>query len=376
MNGQGSTSLLIRSLYQLRLLFIQFLLSPAWRVFRYGTVRLTLMTPMSQDRIAAVYTKTQQRSERPPPILDPSAPTQQSTLAENWRVVKGCYWFLGDDAELKATSYQLPASNYLRNFVPKPLRHPEVLVLDPDRLLWTLYCQRVSAGNLIIPDYICELPVVVMLPTSPILRPRLKDDPMRGVCLDIDRPLYLRDIQKLWNIFPFAAGICIWMNGHMQVLAPGLSETDLSRLRLPAQVAGLNVSVSRASLIPTAAEARHRPELNNSLAYPRVRIGQSESIAALPLKGRDGKYPGQTFVSASTHAVLEGTTGKALPMNCVPDRREKLKKILRNIFSKERAGIVLAGIEVSDEMGNVVSRNLRDAQRPEVIVTDAIYCPR
>ena len=290
-------------------------------------------------------------------------------------MVKGQYWFLGDDAELEATSYQLPASNYLRNFVPKPLRHPEVLVLDPKRLLWTLYCQRVSAGNLTVPDYICELPVVVMLPTSPILCPRLKNDPMRGVCLDIDRPLYLRDINRLWNIFPFAAGICIWMNGHMQVLAPGLSETDLSRLRLPAQVAGLNVSLSRASLIPTAAEARHRPELNNSLAYPRVRIGQSESIAALPLKGRDGKYPDQTFVSASTHAVLEGTTGKALPMNCVPDKREKWKRIFRNIFSKERVGIVLAGIEVSDEMGNVVSRNLRDVQRPEVIVTDAIYRP-
>ena len=375
MNGQGSTSLLIRTLYQLPLLFIQFLLSPALRLFRYGTVRLNLITPMFQNRIFAVYTKTQQRFERLPPTLEPSIPTQQSISAENWRVVKGQYWFLGDDAELEATSYHLPASNYLRNFVPKPLRHPEVLVLDPERLLWTLYCQRVSAGNLTVPDYICELPVVVMLPTSPILCPRLKNDPMRGVCLDIDRPLYLRDIKRLWNIFPFATGICIWMNGHMQVLAPGLSETDLSQLRLPAQVAGLNVSVSRASLIPTAAEARHRPELNNSLAYPRVRIGRSESIAALPLKGRDGKYKGQTFVSASTHAVLEGTTGKALPMNCVPDKREKWKRIFRNIFSKERVDIVLAGIEVSDDMGNVVSRNLRDVQRAEVIVTDAIYRP-
>ena len=375
MNCQGSNSLLLKILHQLRLLFIQFLLSPALRLFRYGTVRLNLMTPMSQDRIAAVYTKTRQRSDRLPPTFEPSTPTQQSTWAENWRVVKGRYWFLGDDAELEATSYQLPTSTYLRNFVPKPLRHLEVLVLDPERLLWTLYCQRVSARNLIVPDYICELPVVVMLPTSPILCPRLKDDPMRGVCLDLDRPLYLRDIKRLWNIFPFAAGICIWMNGHMQLLAPGLSDTDLSRLRLPAQIAGLNVSVSRASLIPTAAEARHRPDLNNSLANPRIRIGQSESIAALPLKGRDGKYPGQTFVSASTHAVLEGTTGKALPMNHVPDKTEKFRKFLRNFFSKERAGIVLAGIEVSDEMGNVVSRDLRYVQRSEVIVTDAIYRP-
>ena len=375
MNGQGSTSLLIRALYQLRLLFVQFLLSPALRPFKYGTVRLTLMTPMSQDRIAALYSKTQQRSERLPSTLEPSTTTQQSTLAENWRVVKGCYWFLGDDAELETTSYQLHTSNYLRDFVPKPLRHPDVLVLDPDRLLWTLYCQRVSAGNLIVPDYICQLPVVVMLPTSPTLYPRSKKDPMRGVRLDIDRPLYLKDVKKLYNIFPFAAGICIWMNGHMQVLAPGLSETDLSRLKLPAQVAGLNVSVSRASLIPTAREARNRPELNNSLAYPRLRIGQSESIAALPLKGRDGKYPGQTFVSASTHAVLKGTTGKSLPLNCVEDKTERLKKVLRSFFSKERTGIVLAGIEVSDEMGNVVSRNLRDVQGPDVMVTDVIYCP-
>ena len=290
-------------------------------------------------------------------------------------MVKGQYLFLGDDAELEAEleapSHELPSLDYLRDFVPKPLRGPEVLVLDPDRLLWTLYCQRVSAGNLIVPYYICELPVVVMLPTSPILRPRLRKDPMRGVRLDIDKRLYLRDVEKLWHIFPFATGICIWTNGHMQVLAPGLSESELSRLRLPAQVAGLNVSVSRASLIPTATEARHRPDL----AYPRVRIGQIESIAALPLKGRDGRYPGQTFVSASTHAVLQGSTGKSLPMNCVPQKRENLKKFLWNIPSKERAGTVLAGIEVSDERGNVVRRSLCDVQRLEAMVTDLIYCP-
>ena len=290
-----------------------------------------------------------------PRSMKPPSSIQEKIPCENWRMVEDQLWFLGDDSELKAMLHELPSREFQRDFVPKEIRGSNVLQLDTARHVWTLFCEQVPAEKSItLPFYLCGLPVITMLPISPVLTARRKKDPMKNVRFNLDSDLESKHTKALWKIFPFAAGFCIWMNGHLQLLAPQLSEEDISQLTIPSHVAGLEVSVSRWTPMPTAIESNPDHNQRPPEASPRVKIGNTESIAGVKVKGISGKFNGQNFLSTSTHAVFEGTTGKRFQIRRIPHKRDKLRDCFSRIFGSKPSDVVLGGIEVCDLQGKVV----------------------
>ena len=389
----------------------------------------------------------------------------------NWAQVGGRWWFLGDDSELETTTCDARPSSFLRSFIPKWLRDFDLLQLDPEHLLWTFCAKETTLDdNLMdcqIPRHICGLPVVVMLPTTPcqILEQPVLDE----IRIDPACALKAEDLHSLWDAFPFATGLCIWMSGHLQLLAPHLSNAEIAALGIPSRAAGLQVSISRWSPAPTAADldpssqqsqsdpsltsdqssrmllkrrgtngrqhsqsvrlgdtARtngmdgHGPQHNSApimrssasrtpttvwpsidqtiptlrspvlrQAIPgpafslstltsdldavpareagrsldinsRLRIGNRVSTAGVKVKMSSGPFIGRAFLSASTHAVFEGKTGKRLRTRSPSwKKKKKGKNIFARIFRSAPTpeAITLAEVEVRDLYGNMVSRS-------------------
>lgn len=397
-------------------------------------------------------------SEKTAPFLD-------------WAQVGGRWWFLGDDSELRTITCDARPSSFLRSFIPKWLRKFDTLQLDTERLLW-LFCANETTINdnvmdYQIPHHICGLPVVVMLPTTPcqILEQPVLDE----IRIDPACALKSGDLDSLWDAFPFATGLCIWMSGHIQLLAPHLSNAEIAALGIPSRAAGLKVSISRWSPEPTAEDSDpssqqsqsdaslnsdqssrmllkrqgangrqhsqrsarlgdtartngmdgHGPQHNSAPilrssvsrtptplwpsidqtipalrssvlrqatpgpafslptftsdldAVPaheagrsldinsRLKIGNRISTAGVKVKMSSGPFVGRAFLSASTHAVFEGKTGKRLRTRSPYKKRKKRKNIFARIFRSAPTpeAITLAEVEVRDLYGNTVSRS-------------------
>lgn len=408
-----------------------------------------------------------------------------------WIQLRGRWWFLGDDSELKTTSCDAWPSNFLRSFVPKRLRAFDELQLDTERLLWIFCAEDATIDDQFlscqIPYHICGLPVVVMLPRFPC---QTLDHPVLDeVRIDPTGTLRVEDLNSLWDAFPFATGICIWMSGHLQLLAPHLTNAEVAALVIPSRAAGLQVSISRWSPAPTAAESGsssqqaqsnasftkaessrkflnergadsaqhlqtlrlsdaeptngmkinsplHDPEVvmessgpatprtsflsshqttlassspalgqatpgpvlpqstypppgdssvppvsqvvqlsklsgskkNNAvlahdtgmvLRNSRLIIGNTVSTAGVKVKVNSGPFAGRAFLSASTHAVFQGKTGKRLQIRSASNKKKKTMNPFAKIFSSTPApeAIALAEVEVRDLHGNIVSRS-------------------
>ena len=320
-----------------------------------------------------------------------------------WARVGDRWWFLGDDSEMKMISRDARPSRFFRSFIPKRLRKFDVLQLDTERLLWVFSAEDSTFNdNFVhcqIPYYICGLPVVVLLPRSPCQI--VNQSVLHEVQIEHIGALKADDLNSLWKIFPFASGICIWMSGHIQLLAPHLSNAEIAALVIPSQAAGLQVSISRWSPAPTAAESylsspsSHQltPALGSSStqqATPgpvlsqskqslhgglnavttnivgkalgsssRLKIGNTISTAGVKVKMNSGPFAGRAFISASTHAVFEGKTGKRLRTRRASNKKKKTKKLFARFFGSRSTSeaITLAGVEVHDLHGNVVSKS-------------------
>ncbi len=389
-----------------------------------------------------------------------------------WARVGDRWWFLGDDNEMKMISRDARPSRFFRSFIPKRLRKFDVLQLDTERLLWVFSAEDSTFNeNFVhcqIPYYICGLPVVVLLPRSPCQI--VNQSVLHEVQIEHIGALKADDLNSLWKIFPFASGICIWMSGHIQLLAPHLSNAEIAALVIPSQAAGLQVSISRWSPAPTAAESylsSHKTQSNASFsnamgskffikrrdtdsgrhlqsarlgeaaptssmngnsphddsahvmksssppspniwfssshqliptlgssstqqAMPgpvlsqskqsfhggsnavttnivgkalgsssRLKIGNTISTAGVKVKMNSGPFAGRAFISASTHAVIEGKTGKRLRTRSASNKKKKTKKPFARLFGFRSTpeAITLAGVEVHDLHGNVVSES-------------------
>ena len=399
-----------------------------------------------------------------------SQPSAKNSPFRNWAQVGEMWWFLGDDSELKTISCDARPSSFSRSFIPRWLRKSDALQLDTERLLWIFCAEETTVDddfvNCPIPYHICGLPVVVMLPTTPCqtLEQRVLDE----IRIDPACALKAKDLKSLWDAFPFATGLCIWMSGHIQLLAPHLSDAEIAALGIPSRAAGLQVSISRWSPAPTAADsdpssqqsqsdasltsersskmflkrrgadsrqqsqsvrfgdtartngmdghgsqhdsapimkstasgtptavlpsidqtmpALRSPVLPQAISGPafpqstytfdldtvpahqagrsldsnsRLKIGNTVSTAGVKVKMSSGPFVGRTFLSASTHAVFEGKTGKRLRTRSASSKKKRkwrnlLAKILNSTPSPK--AITLAGVEVRDLHGNVVSQ--------------------
>lgn len=401
-------------------------------------------------------------------VTESQAPTKTAPCWD-WAQVGGRWWFLGDDSELRTTTCDARPSSFLRSFIPKWLRNFDLLQLDTEHLLW-LFCAKETTidDNLMdcrIPLHICGLPVVVMLPTTPcqILEEPVLDE----IRIDPACALKAEDLNALWDAFPFATGLCIWMSGHIQLLAPHLSNDEIAALGIPSRAAGLKVSISRWSPAPTAADSDpssqqsqsdvsltsdqssrmllkrrgangrqhsqsvrlgdaprtngmdgHSPQRNSApimrssasrtptTVWPsieqtipaprplvlrqatpgpafslstftsdldaipaheagrrldinsRLKIGNRVSTAGVKVKMSSGPFLGRAFLSASTHAVFEGKTGKRLRTRSSSYKKKKKRKnVFARIFRSAPTpeAITLAEVEVRDLYGNMVS---------------------
>ena len=179
-------------------------------------------------------------------------------LSKDWHLIKGRWWFLGDAAELDGTTDSARPSEFSCGSLPKALRDSGLLNFDEQRQLWTVYTDGIDGSaaseQLHMPLFVCELPVVVVLPRSPTLIDRRLPCVMEDVQLEQSGDIDAKAAARIWKLFPFAKGFCVWMNGHLQLMAPHLSELEVSRLSLPTHVAGLNLSVSRYATQPTAGD--------------------------------------------------------------------------------------------------------------------------
>lgn len=346
---------LARNIYQLYLFLGSLLCFSTLRSMTSGNIHLPAIFQAYPNYLTAFCPSRWCEARGDPRSIKPPSSIQEPIPCENWRMVGGQLWFLGDDSELKAMPHELPSREFQRDFVPKELRGSRVLQLDTDRHVWTLYYERVLAEKPItLPFYLCGLPVITMLPISPVLTARQKKDPMKKVRFSLDSDLESEHTEAVWKIFPFAAAFCIWMNGHLQLLAPQLSEEDISQLTIPSRVAGLEVSVSRWTPTPTAIGSKPNQNQTPPESSPRVKIGNTESIAGVKVKGISGKFNGQNFLSTSTHAVFEGTTGKRFQTRHVPHKIDMLRDRFSRIFGSKPSDVVLGGIEVCDLQGKVV----------------------
>ena len=346
---------LARNIYQLYWFLGNLLCFSTLRSMASGNIRLPAIVQAYPGYLTAFCPSRCCKARDDPRSMKPPSSIQEPIPCENWRTVGGQLWFLGDDSELRAMPHELPSREFQRDFVPKKLRGSKVLQLDTDRHVWTLYCEQVLTEKSIAPPfYLCGLPVITMLPISPVLTARRKKDPMKNVRFNLDSGLESKHTKAVWNMFPFAAAFCIWMNGHLQLLAPQLSEEDISQLTIPSRVAGLEVSVSRWTPTPTAIGSNPGHNQTPPEASPRVKIGNTESIAGVKVKGISGKFYGQNFLSTSTHAVFEGTTGKRFRTRRIPHKRDRLRDCFSRIFGSKPSDVVLGGIEVCDLQGNVV----------------------
>lgn len=192
----------------------------------------------------------------------------------------------------------LRPDQYEKDYVPVQLRGEKVLRLDLKRRVWTVLGEDiVKLQPCYVPYRLCGLPVIVTLPSSPIRGPRREISVGTSPHLDLSNGMSVKDARELWEFFPFATAFCIWMNGHVQLLAPSLTDAEISQLVVPARFGGLEVSISRWSPGPTASadipwsQATETQVYHNSMAIVSQigTAGQQSCKNGIAPSGRPGQ---------------------------------------------------------------------------------------
>ncbi|MCJ1486529.1 hypothetical protein MMC06_006706 [Schaereria dolodes] len=251
-----------------------------------------------------------------------------------WRFVNNEWWFLGDDAELAAGSFQLSAA-FRRSYIPKELRDSKILDLDRQLGVWTFFSDGESTdrinNHIDIPLAICDLPVVVLLPrsTTQIDLAWKQESKFKNItpCDGLSEEYSV----IILNLFPFAEGFCYWINGHLQLLVPHLSEQEVNELLLPVKLDGLKVSATRARLTPTAdsqpkaldgcglvglaeqsstssAMPNHRLPLSKTNGY---KVATQRGTALIQQTQHNSQERPRAFSSSTLEARSSGTTDRA-----------------------------------------------------------------
>lgn len=330
----------------------------------------------------------------------------------DWRQVDGHWWFLGDEPDLTATPESLRPREFQIDHVPKVLRNSHVLQLQAEHHAWTFFSDQILSLDVEaqpeVPLHVCGLPVVALLPRSSARVTWSYVDLFEGTQCNLMDGISFTEAKKLWESFPFATGICVWMSGHLQLLVPTLSDLDTSTLVVPSRVAGLEVSISTWSPIPTSgrlarssgnADTEMTPDRvtsspqspgnestnnrlssiqeqrGNSIVSPiqylalgnnsNMKIGNTVCTAGVKVRRKSGEFYGRNFLSASTHAIFQGNNnGKRLQCRRIHKHLDGLKTTLRKLFRTPSAPAVpIAGVEVFDLYGVKVSNSFQSFRK-------------